>query len=139
MQVALLRHEGKAEDARDRAAQWLKQDPTSIFLRYERVLLGSSDDSLWRHLASDPERVIEIAVDYINLGLYQDALDLLSRNYPARDPQEAEPGTPLPQDYALVHYYRGYCQEKLGQSPDEEYRARPRCRAATCSRIARRT
>ena len=75
------------------------------------------------HLASDPERVLEIAVDYINFGVYQDTLELLSRNYPAHDPQESEPGAPLPQDYALTPYYRGYCQEKLGRSPDQEYRA----------------
>jgi tetratricopeptide (TPR) repeat protein len=123
LEVALLRHLGKADDARERASSWIREDPTNSFLRYERVLLGGSDPALDRHLASDPERVLEIAVDYLNLGLYQDALKLLSRSYPQGNPLESEPGLPLPQDYALVRYYRGFCLEMLGRSPGEEYRA----------------
>ena len=123
LEVALLRTAGKTEQARELASAGLKEDPTSSFLRYELVRLGDSGEGLWQHLASDPERGLGIAVEYIHLGLYQDALDLLSRKYPAGDPLESEPGTPLPQDYALTAYYRGFCLEKLGKTPDEEYRA----------------
>jgi tetratricopeptide (TPR) repeat protein len=128
IEVALLRSEGQTEQARERAGEWQREDPTNSFLRYEQVKLGRGDDSLWRHLASDPERVIEIAVVYLNLGMYRDALELLSRTYPDGDPYEAEPGTPLPQDYPLIAYYRGFCREKLGQSGNDDYRAASRMR-----------
>jgi Flp pilus assembly protein TadD len=126
VEVALLRSMGRLAQARERAAHWIREDPTNSFLRYERVRLGRPDESLWRHLGSDPERVLEIAVDYINLGLYTDAVDLLSRQYPPHDPQEAEPGTALPQDYPLVAYYRGFCREELGQAGADDYRAASR-------------
>ncbi len=116
IEVTLLRSLKQPAQARERAEALQREDPTNSFLRYEQVKLGRADDALWRHLASDPERVIEIAVVYMNLGLYADALELLSRSYPAGDPNEAEPGTPLPQDYALTAYYRGYCRHKLGLS-----------------------
>jgi tetratricopeptide (TPR) repeat protein len=123
IEVALLRASGREAEARERAELWLREDPTNSLLRYEQVKSGRNDDSLWRHLAADPERVIEIAVVYMNLGLYADALDLLSREYPKINPGEAEPGTPLPQDYPLVAYYRGFCRGKLGRPADDDYRA----------------
>lgn len=115
MEVALLRSLGQTERARQRLAWWLGQDPASTLLRHEEVLLGGDGDALWRHLAADPERVIETAVDYMEIGAWDDAVSLLVRRYPAVDPSETEPGAVLPQDYPLVAYYRGYCREKLGQ------------------------
>jgi tetratricopeptide (TPR) repeat protein len=125
MEVALLRTAGKKVQANERAVFWLKQDPTSSFLRNERVKTGgaAADADLWRHLAADPERVVEIAVQYMNLGLWADALELLARRYPEVNSDEAEPGTPLPQNYPVIAYYRGYCREKLGQSGIEDYNA----------------
>ena len=132
MEVALLRSTGRTAEARNRLAERLREDPTSAMLRNEGILLGASGtsaaagESLWRHLAADPERVIEVAADYMEIGMYADALALLSRHYPAVDAQETEPGAVLPQDYPLVAYYRGYCREKLGQSgrPDFDMAAR---------------
>ena len=76
--------------------------------------------ALWAHLASDPERVLELAVDYMALGLWEDAHALLARRYPATG-VVAEPGTVLPQDYPLVAYYRGYCAEKMGRSGRDDF------------------
>jgi tetratricopeptide (TPR) repeat protein len=114
-EITLLRKLGRLELARERLAFWRSEDPTNSFLRVEGVKLGTADEALWRHLAADPERVIEIAVDYIELGCYEDAIELLSRVYPTIDPQEADPGAPLPQNYPLVAYYRGYCRQKSNQ------------------------
>lgn len=122
-EVALLRSSGNSAHALERVEYWLREDPTNSWLRYERALLSQTDQELPRHLGSDPERVLEIATDYINLGLYKDAVDLLSRRYPAHDSDEAEPGTALPQDHPLVAYYRGYCRGKLGQSGVSDYAA----------------
>jgi tetratricopeptide (TPR) repeat protein len=120
MEVALLRHLGRAEEARTRLAHWRAEDPTSSFLRHEGLLLGGSDPALWTHLAGDPERVLDVAVEYMALGLWEDAHALLARAYPAVG-VVAEPGAVLPQDYPLVAYYRGYCAEKAGRSGREDF------------------
>jgi tetratricopeptide (TPR) repeat protein len=123
IEVALLHSMGRESEARERLEYWRREDPTNSFLRYVQVKLGRIYDELWAHLAADPERVIEIAVVYMNLGMYADALDLLSRQYSLAGPDQAEPGTPLPQSYPLVAYYRGFCRWKLGQSGEDDYRA----------------
>ena len=120
MEVALLRHLGRVEEAKSRLAHWRRTDPPGSFLRYEAVLLGASDAALWTHLAADPERVLEIAVDYVALGLWEDAHALLARQYPAAG-VFAEPGMVRPQDYPLVAYYRGYCAERMGLSGGDDF------------------
>jgi tetratricopeptide (TPR) repeat protein len=115
LEVALLRRLGRTGEARRRLAYWRKVDPTSSFLRHEMVKLGGRDAALWAHLAGDPERVLELADAYLDLGQQQDALALLAREYPSEDVY-AEPGTALPQDHPLIAYYRGYVRERLGQS-----------------------
>ena len=71
------------------------------------------DSALWRHLAGDPQRVLEVAVDYMELGAFDDALLVLDRQYPSQG-VVAEPGLPLPQAHAEVAYYRAYCRERTG-------------------------
>jgi tetratricopeptide (TPR) repeat protein len=123
MEVALLRRAGQTEKANHRLAHWAALDPTSAQLRYERVRLGSAELSLWQHLAADPYRVLDLAIDYLEIGSYKDALDLLSRQYPAFDAATAEPGAVPPQQHPLVAYYRGYCREKLGESGAVDFAA----------------
>ena len=120
MEVALLRRTGRLEEAKARLAHWRSIDPPSSFLRHEAVLLGEADEALWAHLAGDPERVLEVVVDYMALGLWDDAHALLARRYPS-DGVVSEPGMVLPQEYPLVAYYRGYCAEKRGRSGVEDY------------------
>jgi len=120
MEVALLRRTGRVEEARARLAYWRSVDPPSSFLRHEAVLLGDANEAVWAHLAGDPERVLELAVDYMALGLWDDAHALLARRYPSAG-VVAEPGAALPQDYPLVAYYRGYCAEKTGRSGREDF------------------
>jgi tetratricopeptide (TPR) repeat protein len=120
MEVALLRHTDRLAEARQRLRHWQSLDPPSSFLRHEGVLLGATDPALWPHLAADPERVLELVVDYMALGLWQDAHGLLARRYPPAG-VVAEPGMVLPQDYPLVSYYRGYCAEKLDRDGRDDY------------------
>jgi tetratricopeptide (TPR) repeat protein len=121
MQVALLRAAGRQADAKTRLARWLQADPTSSFLRYEATRLGRADEALWTHLAGDPERILEIAVDYMRLGLYADAVDVLGRSYPATG-VVAEVGMPSPQSYPLIAYYRGYCRKAMGLDGKADFR-----------------
>ena len=120
LEVALLRRTGRSAEAKARLRHWKALDPASSFLRHEGVLLGAADPPLWAHLAADPERVLEVAVDYMALGLWEDAHALLARRYPSEG-VVAEAGTALPQDYPLVAYYRGYCAEKAGRFAREDF------------------
>lgn len=126
MQVALLRNLGHSQEAKKQLSHWQKQDPTSSFLRYERVRLGGEDSELFAHLAADPERILEIASEYIRFGLYKDALDLLARNYPTGPTVVSEPGTPSPATYPLIAYYRGYCRQKLGTDAGADFESASR-------------
>jgi tetratricopeptide (TPR) repeat protein len=122
LEVALLRRMGQASEAQAALRKSLAADPTDLLLRVEAVLLGDEDSAIWTHLAADPEWVLDVADQYLDAGLYQDALALLERAYPAVGELQTEPGAVLPQDYPLIAYYRGYARQKLGQSPDDDFR-----------------
>lgn len=121
LEVSLLRRLGQKEEAAKTLAGWLSQDPADPILRFEAVKLGQSDDALWQHLAADPQRVLDVAAFYMRTGLYQDAVEVLQRQYPQVDGLQREPGDTLPQDYPLVAYYRGFCRMKLGLGPREDF------------------
>jgi hypothetical protein len=120
LQVALLRHNGQDAESRKQLDRALALDPIDSFLRLEAIHLGAKDDELWPHLAADSERVLDVADTYMDFGLYADALETLSHTYQAVPANQTEPGATLPQDNALVTYYRAYCQSKLGRdaAPD---------------------
>jgi tetratricopeptide (TPR) repeat protein len=123
LEVALLRHVGRAAEATRRLTQWRTVDPVSSWLRYEAVRLGSVDAGLWAHLGADPDRVLDLAAEYLAAGFYDDALDLLDRRYPAAGGVLTEPGAVAPQDHPEVVYYRGYAREKRGGSGSADYAA----------------
>ena len=114
-QIALLNARGQAELATQRAKELLRSFPSSAFVREE---LNIPD---LPHLAADPYRVLNVAAEDARLGLYKKALQVLSRDYPAVNPDQREPGTVLPQDNPLVVYFRGYCREKTGESGANDY------------------
>jgi tetratricopeptide (TPR) repeat protein len=123
LEVALLRRTSKTDDAKRRLAFWLDRDPANDMLRVEAFLLGNAEDpSLWNHLGADPERLLNVAEQYRQLGAYDDALKLLDHNYSAVPATESEPGTVLPRENPLVVYYRGYCRGKLGQDPKPDFK-----------------
>jgi tetratricopeptide (TPR) repeat protein len=93
-----------------------KVDPADSFVRLE-----SGDESLWPHLAAEPDRVIELVSRYMWLGLPGDALALLARKYPEVPAAEREPGMVLPQDHPLVSYYRGYVKQTLGKPAADDF------------------
>lgn len=121
--VALLRHLDNSEAAKQQLTKLRLADPANNFLRYEATLLGHNDAALWPHLAADPERILNIAVLYMHFGLYADAIEILSRSYPAGPMVVSEPGMPHPETYPLIAYYRGYCREKLHQDGRADFRS----------------
>ena len=87
-----------------------------------QALSGGGDESAGK-LGSDPERVLMAADLFMRLGLWRDALAVLSRKYPDVPPEQKEPGAPLPQNDPIVAYYRAYCHERLGESAAADYDA----------------
>ncbi len=123
-EVAILRRAGRTDAARERLQSWRERDPADNMLRAESLLLGSADDpSLWSHLASDPERVLNLADRYFELGAFDDALMLLDRRYPPVPASQFEPAAVAPQADPLVAYYRGFCRLKLHQDPGADFKA----------------
>jgi tetratricopeptide (TPR) repeat protein len=123
-EVAILRRAGRADAARSRLRFWREQDPADNMLRVEDALLGAADDpSLGSHLASDPERILNLADRYFELGAFDDALALLDRPYPSVPPGQFEPDAVAPQAHPLLAYYRGYCRLKLGQDPGSDFKS----------------
>jgi tetratricopeptide (TPR) repeat protein len=108
--IAVTRANKKTESANKLASEWMLRFPTSNFLSEE---IGKPR---LQHLAADPYRVLGIASEYARLGLYERALEVLSRKYEAVASEQSEPGAVLPQNNPLVVYFRGYCREKLGSS-----------------------
>ena len=113
--AAILRLDGQKEKAQALTEEWLARFPQSYFL-LEQV--GRPD---LYHLANDAERVLNVASEYMHLGTYAQALDVLSRTYPAAIADESEPGLPPPDKHPMVAYYRGYCRQKLGQSGSGDF------------------
>ena len=113
--VAVQKALGETKEAEALANERLARFPLSNFLREE---LGNPDLT---HLAGDPYRVLNIAYEYARLGLYRKAIEVLSREYPSVKADQAEPGSVAPQNHPLVVYFRGYCREKLGESPEKDY------------------
>jgi tetratricopeptide (TPR) repeat protein len=108
--TAVMRANKKTERANKLASEWMVRFPTSDFLSAE---IGKPR---LQHLSADPYRVLGVASEYARLGLYQRALEVLSRNYEAVASDQSEPGAVLPQNNPLVVYFRAYCREKLGTS-----------------------
>ncbi|MGD0730348.1 MAG: DUF5107 domain-containing protein [Terracidiphilus sp.] len=113
--VAVEQALGQPEAASALASQWLTRFPTSYILLNE---LGRPDNA---HLGADVDRILNAAGQYMRLGLYQAAYDVLARSYPAVPADQHEPAEALPQNNPLVAYYRGYCDRKLGRSPSNDY------------------
>jgi len=115
LEVALLRRSGHKEEALRKLAQWRALDPADSMLRFEDTLLEADDPELWKHLAADSERVVNLADEYLNLGMYDDARRVLRHPYPAIPPDQLEPGAVPPAQSPMVGYYRAFCGARLGE------------------------
>jgi len=115
--VAIKTANGKAQEGKTLAQQGIRQFPLSHFLQEQLATPNLAQ------LANDPIRVLNLAAQYVRLGLYQRALSVLSREYPQSHPDQSEPGMLPPGQYPIIAYFRGYCREKLGQSPAADYAA----------------
>ncbi len=88
--------------------------------------LGAVDARLWRDLGADSQRVLDLVDQYLALGDFEAALDLLTRAYPAVAAPASEPGAVAPADNPLLAYYRGFVRQKMGGSGNDDFRAAAR-------------
>jgi tetratricopeptide (TPR) repeat protein len=117
---AITRATGDTAHADELARLGLEMDPLSDFLKEET----SAPDL--PHLAADPYRVLRVATEYMDLGLYQKALAVLERTYPEVPQDQSEPGSVLPQNHPLVLYYVAYNKAKLGKDAKQNWQAAER-------------
>ena len=90
--------------AKENAEKQIKDDLLDLFAMVEYSHFADNKADLCQFIKK-PENVLDVVNDYMNAGLYQDALytlELLDNTYP------------------LALYYKGYCKEKLGESFKEE-------------------
>ena len=99
LKAAILRHLG-CENARSYAEENAKDDLLDLFakIEYSHYTDNSSDLEQFRLKA---ENMIDVAIDYMKAGLFEDALYTL---------------TLADHTYPMVHYYRAYCEKQLGKS-----------------------
>jgi Flp pilus assembly protein TadD len=114
--VAIQTAAGHPQQARTLAEETLSRFRLSNFLREE---LGSPD---LMQLANDPNRILGVASEYMRLGLYRKALNVLARPYPAPAADQSEPGSLAPDKHPMIAYFRGYCREKLGESAAADFK-----------------
>jgi predicted Zn-dependent protease len=114
---AVLRALGESSEADHLASLGLNVNPLSSFLKYDT---GQPD---LQYLAADPYRVLRISAEYMRLGLYKKALDVLDRSYSPVAADQSEPGTVLPQKHPLVLYYAAYCKQQLGADAPQNWQA----------------
>lgn len=112
---AILAAEGKKEESQQIAHRWSVRFPENYFL------LEQLEKPDLAHLADDAQRVLNVASEYMRLGLYSKALEVLSRKYLAAVPDQTEPGALAPAQHPMVAYFRGYCRAKLGQSASADF------------------
>ncbi len=113
--VAIKIASGKVEEGKMLARQGIARFPLSYLLSEE---LGEPN---LKQLANDTTRVLNLATQYMRLGLYQRALTVVSRDYPSPQPDQTEPGALSPGASPMIAYFRGYCRERLGQSGTSDY------------------
>jgi tetratricopeptide (TPR) repeat protein len=113
IRAALLRRSGDRAAAVRELDKWRAVAPEDPFLRYEGTLAGKQDPALWSYLAGDGERVLNLADEYLRLGMWEDALACLKHDFSKDNPKFLEPGAVPPNLSALLVYYRAYCEIAL--------------------------
>ncbi len=99
LKSALLRVIGKENEAELLAKSNYQNDLLDLFALIELSHFEDISDKL-KQFKAKPENFIDVAADYIDAGLYKDAmyaLDLADSNYP------------------MINYYKAYCTAKIGK------------------------
>jgi len=127
LKAAVLRHLGRADRAEKTAARLAADDPLGFFALNELALAqaaaGRKDEAgrTFRTLADrmrgEVQSYLELAADYMDAGLLDEAVDVLRR--------QTDPAAGPPADYAMLYYLLGHLYERT-RKPDLARAARAR-------------
>ncbi|MGO9112020.1 MAG: DUF5107 domain-containing protein [Thermoguttaceae bacterium] len=119
LKTALLRKLGRPEEAIALAQQAREIDPLDAWGARECYLLGIAGESYWvDDLGNDAQGYLEVAVDYGNCGMYDEAIGILEQMVmESPDKTRIDP---------MIHEHLGYYWLKKGREPQ----------AASCFQVA---
>lgn len=113
----ILRRLGKTDQAMDVASQAMAVDSLDFLAANEMYLAktkaGKSREArralrdLSQNMRDSVQSYLELATDYMNCGLWDEAIDVLERPVNAK--------APFASTYPLVHYYLGYLHAQKGE------------------------
>ena len=106
LKAAILRHLG-CDCAKALAEDNARDDLLDLFAIIEASHYEDKTDAI-AQFALKAENLIDVAIDYLRAGLYEDALYALSFADEA---------------YPMVHYYRAYCKHQLGKDATADIKA----------------
>ncbi len=117
LKSALLRKLDRMEEAEEVAQSVLKFDPLNQLALNELSLIklkteNSIRDKLVRMLRNNPESYIELAVNYLNFGLYKEAEQILQSAVTSQDIAL--------NSHAMIYYYLGYIYSKQQEKQKSE-------------------
>ena len=106
--ATLLRHSGKAAEAKKLAAEVVTLDPLNFYATRELERLGAKpEEEVEELLRGESESYIELALYYMNNGFDSDAEDVLSKAETLKS-------------YPTVEYYLGYLAARRGDKEAAE-------------------
>lgn len=101
LKTSVLRRLGKNQAAAEIAEFVLTKDPLNSYALNEEVLMGrKNSQDLVALLRNEPESYLELATQYMNSGLNDDAFNILEKAGNAE--------VPALKNYPTIHYYLGY-------------------------------
>jgi len=99
LKTAVLRKMGEIESALQVIRETLELDPLDLWTHNELALLTDDDAELMRILRGDVQNYLDLAFDYANAGLYEEASNILTK-------EEFS--------YPIVYYALGYFAIQIG-------------------------
>ena len=118
LKAAVLRQLGRFEEAVELASKVLSFDPLDFWAGYELYLAKSEMalereaqeimDSLKVKMRDEVQSYLELAIDYSNCGLWDEAIKVLSQLMDSNGKKATT--------YPMVYYYLGYFWEKKGDN-----------------------
>lgn len=111
LKTSILRQLGREEKAGAERRQILEKDPLNFYAMYEGVQLGEKQmDALDKAMRTQPESYLELATQYLNAGLREEAQSLL-RHAVRSDVDNLK-------NYPTIHYYLGYLADLSGDTEE---------------------
>ncbi len=107
LRTALLRHLGRIEEAFQYAHETLEIDSMDYGAQYE--LGGSVREKMFDTISTNPNWTIELALEYSDAGLYEEACDILVSSLMR-----------VQQGYPMVYYYLAQFCDQMGKTGEAE-------------------